>query len=102
MAENGARKGASIFKPVESSYLHCDSLGFGWGAVLNGCIEARGFWTGPDKLQYITFKELKAVWCAIESFLLEVKGRRLLLHEDNQSVVGVLTHLTSRSPAMMS
>ena len=40
--------------------------------------------------------------CAIESFLPELKGRRLLLHEDNQSVVKVLTHLTSRSPAMMS
>ncbi len=40
--------------------------------------------------------------CAIESFLPELKGRRLLLHEDNRSVVGVLTHLTSRSPAMMS
>ncbi len=31
----------------------------------------------------------------------ELKGRRLLLHEDNQSVVGVLKHLTSKSPAMM-
>ena len=40
--------------------------------------------------------------CAIKSFLPEPKGRRLLLHEDNQSVVGVLTHLTSRSPVMMS
>ena len=35
--------GATIFKPVESSYMHCDSSGFGWGAILNGCIEARGF-----------------------------------------------------------
>jgi len=26
----------------------------------------------------------------------------MLLHEDNKSVVGVLTHLTSRSPTMMS
>ena len=39
--------------------------------------------------------------CAIQSFLPELKGRRLLLHEDNQSVIGVLTHLTSKSPAMM-
>ena len=100
MPEN--HNGAPIFKPVESSYLHCDSSGFGWGVVLNDCIEARGFWTGPDKLQHITFKELKAVRCAIESFLPELQGRRLLLHEDNQSVVGVLTHLTSRSPTMMS
>ncbi len=94
--------GAPIFKPVESFYLHCDSIGFGWGAVLNDCIEARGFWNRPDKLQHITFKEPKAVRCAIESFLSELKGRRLLLHEDNQSVIGVLTRLTSRSPTMMS
>ena len=51
---------------------------------------------------HIDFKELKAVRCAFESFLQELKGRRLLLHEDNQPVVGVLTHLTSRSLAMMS
>ena len=94
--------GAPIFKPVESSYPHCDSNGFGWGVVLNDCIEARGFCTGPDKLAHITFKELKSFRCAIESILPEVKGRRLLLHEDNQSVVGVLTHVTSRSTTMMS
>jgi hypothetical protein len=45
---------------------------------------------------------LKAVRCAIESFLPELKGRRLILHEDNQSAVGVLTHLTSTSRVMMS
>jgi hypothetical protein len=94
--------GAPIFKAVETAYLLCDSSGFDWGAVLNDCVEARGFWAGQDKHMHITFKELKAVRCAIESFLPELKGRRLLLHEDNQSVVGVLTHLTSRSPAMMS
>ncbi len=45
---------------------------------------------------------MKAVRCAIKSFLPELKGRRLLLHEDTESAVGVLTHLTSRLPAMMS
>ncbi len=39
--------------------------------------------------------------CVIQSFLPELKGWRLLLHEDNQSVIGVLTHLTSKSPAMV-
>ena len=61
--------GAPIFMPVESSYTHCDSNGYGWKAILNDCIEARGFGTGPFKLHRITFKELKAVRCAIESFL---------------------------------
>ena len=94
--------GRSIFKPVESAYLHCDSSSFGWGAVLNSYHEARGFWDSSDLKQHITWKELKAVRLAILSFLPKVRGRRILLHEDNQSVIGVLTHLTSRSPAMMN
>ena len=61
-----------------------------------------GFCTGPDKLQHIAFKEVKAVRCAVESFLPELKERRILLYEDNLSLVGLLTHLTLRSPAMMS
>jgi hypothetical protein len=49
--------------------------------------------------EHITFKELKVVRCAIQAFLLpKLKGKRLLLQEDNQSVIGVLTHLTSPSP----
>ena len=93
---------APIWRPVETAYMHCDSSSVGWGAVLNNHVEARGFWYGPDRQQHITWKELKAVRCAVESFLVELRGRWLVLHEDNQSVVGVLTHLTSRSPAMMS
>ena len=93
---------APIWRPVVTAYMHCDSSSFGWGAVLNNSVEARGFWYGPDRLHHITWKELKAVRCAVESFLNELKGRWLVLHEDNQSVVSVLTNLTSRSPAMMS
>jgi hypothetical protein len=93
--------GSPIWKPNENAYIHCDSSGYGWGAVLNNCVEARGFWSMPDLEEHITFKELKAVRCAIQAFLPELKGKRLLLHEDNQSVIGVLTHLTSRSPTMM-
>jgi hypothetical protein len=72
--------GSPIWKSIENAYLHCDSSGYGWGAVLNDCVEARKFWTAPDPPQHITFKELKAVRCAIQSFLPELKGRRLLLH----------------------
>jgi hypothetical protein len=90
-----------IFKPFETAYMHVDSSGYGWGAVLNDLKTARGFWYDEDRDQHITFKELKAVRYAIESFLPEVMGKRIILHEDNQAVVSVLTHLTSRSPAMM-
>jgi hypothetical protein len=97
--QNNAR---SIFKPVETAYLHCDSSSFGWGAVLNDHHEARGFRDPVDSAQHITWKELKAVRLALLSFLPYLRGRRVLLHEDNQSVIGVLTNLTSRSPALMN
>ncbi len=35
--------GAPFFKAVETAYLHSDSSGYGWGAVLNDCVEAKGF-----------------------------------------------------------
>ncbi len=68
---------------MENAYLQCDSGGYGWGAVLNDCVEARGFWGMPDLNEHVTFNELKAVRCAIQVFLPELRGNRLLLHEDN-------------------
>jgi hypothetical protein len=38
---------------------------------------------------------------AILSFLPLLRGRKVLLHEDNQAVVAVLCRLTYRSPSMM-
>ena len=52
--------------------------------------------------EHITFKELKAVRLAVETFLPQLRCRRVLLHEDNQAVVAILTKLTSRSPALMN
>jgi hypothetical protein len=61
----------SIYKPVETAYLHADSSDYGWGAVLNDDpnYQARGFWSDTDRLQHITGKELCAVRHAVESFL---------------------------------
>jgi hypothetical protein len=69
--------------------------------MLNDCVEARGFRAMPYVDEHITFKDLKAVRCAIQAFLPELKGRRILLHEDNQPVIGVLTHLSSKPPTTM-
>ena len=90
----------SMFRNIETAYLHTDSSGYGWGAVLNGHQEARGLWY-EDRSNHITFKELKAVRYAVESFLPLLVGRNILLHEDNQAVVAILTHTTTRSPDMM-
>eukprot|EP00873_Tetraselmis_striata_P002689 jgi/Tetstr1/422953/TSEL_013732.t1 len=53
--------GKPIHRPVETAYLHTDSSGYGWGGVLNGKLEARGFWSSEDERHHITWKELKAV-----------------------------------------
>ena len=95
------KNGAPIWTPIINAYLHCDSSGYEWGDVLNDCVEARGLWGMQDIGEHITFKEMKEVRCAIQALLPELKGRRLLLHEDNQFVIGVLTHLTFKSPTMM-
>ena len=54
----------------------------------------------PGIEEHITLQELKACVAPSRRSPPELKGRRLLLHEDNQSVIGVLTHLTSKSPTM--
>eukprot|EP00873_Tetraselmis_striata_P014463 jgi/Tetstr1/434727/TSEL_023780.t1 len=93
--------GRPIHRHMETAYMHCDSSGYGWGAVLNGRVEARGFWGAADERQHITWKELKAVRLAVESLLPHLAGRRVM-YEDNQAVCIVLAGLASRSPTMMA
>jgi hypothetical protein len=64
-----ANNGRSNFSPIETAYEHCGSSSYGWGAVLNEQLEARGFWSVTDQQHHITWKELKAVRLAILSFL---------------------------------
>jgi hypothetical protein len=82
--------GKPIQKPVETACLHTDNSGYGWGAVLNEHLEARGFWSAHDECQHITWKELKAVRHVVESFLPHQAGRNVLLHEDNHSICHIL------------
>jgi hypothetical protein len=93
--------GKPIHKPIETTYMHTDSSGYGLGEVLNEHVEARGFWSKEDEQQHITWKELKAGRLAVESFTPQVAGRNVLLHEDNKAVCHILTGMTSRSPIMM-
>eukprot|EP00873_Tetraselmis_striata_P043203 jgi/Tetstr1/463467/TSEL_008359.t1 len=52
--------GRSMYKPVETAYLHADSSSYGWKAVLNNdnAYRARGFWYEDDRSHHITWKEL--------------------------------------------
>jgi hypothetical protein len=96
-----ANNGRSIFSPIETTYLQCDSSGYVRGAVLNEQLKARGFWRAVDQQQHFAWKELKAVRLTVLSFLPLLRGRKVLMHEDNQALEAVLSHLTSRSVAMM-
>jgi hypothetical protein len=80
------------------------SSDYGWGAVIkdNPDYQARGFWDARDCQHHITWKELRAVRHAIESFLPQLRGRNVLLPEDNNPVVATLTKLTTRSPVIMT
>jgi mRNA-degrading endonuclease HigB of HigAB toxin-antitoxin module len=92
-----------IWRAADSAYLHCDASGnVGWGGVLNGLTPARGFWRETQKALHITLKELKAVRFTVETFVNDLNGKRVLLWEDNQGVVAILTNVTSRSPALMA
>jgi hypothetical protein len=73
--------GRSIYKLIETAYLHAHSSGYGWGVVLsdNPAYQARGFWYDDDRRQHITWKELRTVRPAIESFLPQQRGRNVLL-----------------------
>jgi hypothetical protein len=84
--------------------LHANSIDYGWGAVLNDDpnYQARDFWDFHDRNQHITWKVLVAVRHAVESFLPQLGGRNVFLHEDKSAVVATLTKLTTRSVVMMS
>ncbi|KAK3266840.1 hypothetical protein CYMTET_24560 [Cymbomonas tetramitiformis] len=72
-----------------------------WGGVLNLDKEARGFW--PDELRHlhITLLELEAVFKTMQSFMRELEGKVVRLYCDNQAVVAMLSHFTSRNPELM-
>eukprot|EP00873_Tetraselmis_striata_P026581 jgi/Tetstr1/446845/TSEL_034323.t1 len=53
--------GRSIYKPVEAVYMHVDSSGYGWGAVLIETTEARSFSYDGGRELHITDNELVTV-----------------------------------------
>jgi len=61
-----------------------------------------GFWSEVEAELHITHRELIAVRLFITHYVEALRGRRLLLWEDNQAVVAILLSLSSRSPALMA
>ena len=84
--------GRPIIRPPDTAVLWSDASKSGWGGILNNQTQApaHGFWNTRDKEQHITMLELKAVRLNILSFLSRLRGRRVLVLEDNQAVVHIL------------
>ena len=95
------QNGRGIWQSPDTAVLHCDASDIGWGGVLNHQQPARGFWQAHQRGLHITLKELKAVRLTVETFLSQLRGRRVLLWEDNMAVKHILTNLTTKSPEMM-
>ncbi|XRB14270.1 RNA-dependent DNA polymerase [Pseudoscourfieldia marina] len=94
--------GCPIWRPIETATLHTDSSGFAWGAVLDGKLEARGYWTSEEAEDHITLNELRAVTRAVTTFRSQLEGKTVQHFEDNMGVVYIINGLTTRSPAIMA
>eukprot|EP00873_Tetraselmis_striata_P001518 jgi/Tetstr1/421782/TSEL_012685.t1 len=58
--------GRPIHRLVETAYMHCDSSGYGWGAVLNGRLEARGVLANLTSCSLAMMAELRKLWYLLD------------------------------------
>jgi len=101
---NSRHVGRSIWLRPDTATGHVDAGPLGWGGQINESrvqLPAYGFWSAEEAAVHITWRELRAVRLYVLWYLETLRGRRLLLFEDNQAVVAILTNLTSKSPALM-
>ena len=104
--------GRMVWRPPTDLSATVDaSTGIGWGANLgagpltgnpqqNIGQPASGIWSVEEKQLSITHLELKAVKELILHFRSQLRGKVLLIWEDNQGVVGILRKLCARSQVM--
>ena len=96
--------GRTIWLEPDDRVLHADAGPYGWGGELDYSARLRpahGFWTPHEAEMHITWRELRAVRLLVRHYLPYLRRRRVLLYEDNQAVVAILTTLTSKSPQLM-
>lgn len=98
-----AAHGGPIWKPVTTAVVSTDASDFGWGGAVHSpaYLEARGFWTAEERELHITAKELLAVVRFLETHGRALEHRHVRLLCDNQAVVAVINHCTSRSGELM-
>eukprot|EP00854_Cymbomonas_tetramitiformis_P015482 gene15482-biopygen15947 len=93
--------GRRIWRPPTRAKVHTDSSKMAWGGVLNLKQAARGFWADKMRGGHITHLELEAVYKTVQALLWELESKVVRLYCDNQAVVAMLSHFTSRNPDLM-
>jgi hypothetical protein len=98
--------GKPIWPDPPTISMYTDASGrTGFGSVLALHKEAYRvhgtFWQPQDLLDIICVKEMKAVKFGLLEHKDALQGQVVLLHQDNQAVVGALRNFSSSCPAMM-
>ena len=78
-------EGVPIREPNPDKELYTDASLLGWGAHMDS-LTAHGTWREDQRTQHINMLELEAVALALETFLLRLRGKRVLVVTDNTTV----------------
>ncbi len=90
-----------------STVLYTDASGTtGWDSVLEPHNEATrlsvGRWSSQEVLEMIALKELKVCHHDLHQNVETLRGFTVKFYQDNQSVSGALSKMSSKCPALMS
>ena len=94
---------STMFAPIQwpplTKELAADASGHnGWGATLQG-VAIGGAWKEVELALHINVKEMLAIFYALRSFVLYIKGEHVRVLSDNTTAVLVLNKMgTTRSP----
>ena len=67
-----------------------DASGSGWGACLQSAT-ASGVWSREEKRRHINYREMLAVWRAVQAFRTRLRGSTLSVQIDNRTAVAYLS-----------
>jgi len=95
--------GRALWPGPPAHVIHTDASEYGWGAVLDGALSARGFHVPRLRRAHINLLELATVRLARNSFRRFVTRRDtwVLLKSDSTVTVGAINALASRSSPLM-
>lgn len=101
--EDHSKLGRPIWPGAASLTMDTDASGVGWGAVLGGLVEARGYHGTLRSGLHINVLELGAITLALRSFRGSIPpGTIIRLRTDSMVALGVINATSSRSPVLMN